>query len=284
VAEQSNNVKPLFRDNALNSLNTLDDVNNALTVVMPGSWLLIAVSMLTVTGILLWAYFGRVSINVEANGILLPFDQIHETEKHVKEMMADRINKLNFLKELLDRKKQLYNKHYLSEVDFHNAENEYLTAKAELTTLPKSDYFNTQLFTVRTGISNTVLDALVFVGSTEGKKVSVGMNVYVLPNSLSQYEYGYIRGKVISVSVYPASKESVYSYLGNMNLVDEFFTGGAPFMVKVKLEKNNQTTSGLAWTTKAGPPFQIEAGTTISVKIISRECAPLALLTKYNNW
>ena len=91
---------------------------------------------------------------------------------------------------------------------------------------------------------------------------------------------GYIKGRVASVSKYPASKELAYLYLGNMNLVDEFFSGSVPFVVKIKLEKNNKTMSGFSWTTHTGPLFKIESGSIVTSKIVNKLCSPLKLLTK----
>jgi len=85
---------------------------------------------------------------------------------------------------------------------------------------------------------------------------------------------------VAQVSEYPASKESVYSYLGNMNLVDDYFAGGAPFVVKIILEKNSQTLSGLAWTTPQGASFKMGAGSAVTVNIIQHQYHPYELLTQ----
>lgn len=137
------------------------------------------------------------------------------------------------------------------------------------------------LFTLLTDISNKTLDALVFIDHMEGKKIKAGMAAYVLPSTVSPYEYGYIKGEVISISDYPLSKEFVYSYLGNINLVDEYFTHGSPFMAKVRLLASSTSKSGLLWTTRKGAPFKFEPGATVTVKIVSTECSPLKLLTQH---
>lgn len=147
--------------------------------------------------------------------------------------------------------------------------------------ITRGDYINAgkTLFTLITGHQRPSLEALVFVKHRDGKKVKVGMKVYVLPSNLSDYEYGYILGKVVEISQYPQSKESVYPYLGNATLVDEFFSTGVPFLAKIQLQKKIENPSGLFWTTQKGTPFKVKPGSTVSVKIISKEISPLKLLS-----
>ncbi len=135
------------------------------------------------------------------------------------------------------------------------------------------------LFTLITGHHAQPLEALVFIRHLDGKKIKTGMKAYVLPSNLSDYEYGYIQGKVIEISQYPQSRESVYPYLGNMTLVEEFFKEGVPFLAKIQLEQKAGNASGLFWTTHKGAPFKIKPGSTVSVKVISKEISPLKLLS-----
>jgi len=124
------------------------------------------------------------------------------------------------------------------------------------------------------------LEALVFLSHNDAKNVIKGMTVYILPSILTAYDYGYIKGQVISISDYPASKESVNAYLGNMDFVNDFFASGAPYMAKIKLITNRQTESGLMWTTKRGAPLKIDPGTFVTARIIRNQVSPLRLLTK----
>lgn len=136
------------------------------------------------------------------------------------------------------------------------------------------------LFTIITGKEHTPLETLVFINHYDGKKIQAGMPVYILPNELSAYDYGYILGKVVSTTEYPASKESVNTYLGNINLVDDFFASGAPYMIKVVMPMNAKTQSGLNWTSKRGAPFKIRPGTMATVKIITHHSSPINFMMK----
>lgn len=126
------------------------------------------------------------------------------------------------------------------------------------------------------------LEALIFVSQADGKKINHGMNAYILPNDLSVYDFGYIKGQVIGVSAYPATKESVYAYLGNASLVDHYFVNTVPYMVRIALTIKEQTKNQLLWTTKRGSAHCVKPGNAVSAKIIINRVSPLKLfLQKY---
>lgn len=405
----------LFRSNAINKLNVVNDLQNPLRIINPGSIIWLCVAALLITSITTWGIFGEISTNIQSSGIILnknsqvlpmlashpgnvteifvkPGDQIkkntlmatiknpflesdliylqqthtnnkkiltefrneYETrsqtlsqqltqqEVFLKNSIALKRTRLHTLNSILLKKKEIYLKHYLTIVDLEHATEEYNIAKEDLDktiltlqelpiklkqlqtelnekmdkytanfidskhNLEKKIVENRQgslitspvdgkiisihitrgspiaagktLFTVLTDNAEKNLEAIVFINHTDGKKISVGMETYILPNTMTPYEHGYIKGKVVNISEYPASKESVFYYLGNMNLVDEFFKNGVPFIAKIQLLTNTQTKSGLSWTTKKGAPYPINPGSTISAKIINKKAAPIQFL------
>jgi hypothetical protein len=254
-------------------------------VIEASHWLRISMFFFILLGIFIWIIYGKVAMNISARGIIMPEDQMLLAEKFFNEDINGKEVILNSTKQLLDKKKLLYKKHYLSYVDLQQAEKEYLMAKEDSASSLYMSYFNMDrtLFKQDHTAHDQPLEALVFVNYTQGKKVAAGMKAYLLPSMISAYEYGYIKGIVSSVSRYPISKELAYSYFGNMNLVDDFFSQGVPFLVKIHLERNQNTLSHLSWTTKQGTPFTIDAGSAVSVKIVQHECSPLGLLTRLCN-
>jgi hypothetical protein len=274
--------KLIFRDNAIKNLNSFIDVNEALTIVKPSAWLTLFCLGILLTSLLVWGIWGTVEVTVPAVGIIIADEELQKAEDLWNENINDHKEKLNILYDLFNKQKNLYRQRYITITQLENAREQYLSAKDELAALARQNaiaVFRPSISAVQHK-SNETLDALIFVSHSQGKKVTAGMNTYILPNTLSAYEYGYLKGKVISVSDYPAAKDTVYGYLGNMSLVDEFFSGGAPFVVKVRLVKDSATASGLSWISKNGPRFAIEAGTTVSVKIVNKACSPAALIFK----
>jgi hypothetical protein len=282
LTQFNTNEKSLFRENALRKLNSLDQIESSFQIIKPANWLWILIAVCFFASFGTWGIWGEISTHVAASGIILSATQLEQTEKQVKEEIQQRKLKLSALKILLEKKRALFNKKYLTVTDMEKSENEYLAAKEDFINFSNKGYTNTNMSVFSHTESDTKadLDALVFVNHQEGKKIRAGMGALLIPATLSVFKYGYIQGTVISVSHYPASKDAIYTYLGNMNLVDEFFAGGAPFMVKIKLEKNASTASGLSWTTREGAPFRIGSGTSVMAKITNKKGSPLSILIK----
>lgn len=274
-------VKSLFRENALQQLNSSIEIHQVLNVIKPASWIIVVCSLLFLAGIFWWVCFGHVVVTVPAIGIIIAEAEFNEAQQLMAENLKAHEEKVSALQDLLAKKQSLYKKHYLTIIEVEAAREAYLASKEELTSITRQNYVViTRPFSSASHNPPPVLDALVFVTHAEGKKISAGMQVFVLPNTVSLYDYGYIQGEVLNVSEYPIAKETVYSYLGNMSLIDEFFGNSAPFMIKIRLN-NSATPSGLAWTTRTGPAFKIEPGTTITAKIVSNTCSPIQLLTSH---
>jgi HlyD family secretion protein len=62
---------PLFRREALNSLNSIDELDRLVTVTHPRAWLTLAAVGLLIAAALAWAFAGQLTITVNGSGILL---------------------------------------------------------------------------------------------------------------------------------------------------------------------------------------------------------------------
>lgn len=275
-------VSTIFREQAFLHFMSQDEMQQSLKIVSIKSWMWVALSFIFLLAFCLWGMLGEMVMTVPAKGIIFPEKQILEIEKFRLQNVKYKNDKLVALKIFLDRKTALYNNHYLTAMELQKAKEDYSAAKLEMNDPNKIDYSPASNFLPALTVShvNESLQALVFVGHEEGKKIKAGAEVYLLPGMISAFQYGYIKGKVLGVSEYPASKQVVFSYLGNMNLVDEFFAEGAPFMVKVQLLQSDNTISKLLWTTREGAPFTVEPGTSVSVEIVNKKCMPFQLLSK----
>lgn len=274
--------KNLFRANAIENLSAKDNIYSLLTIIHPPDWLWILCLILLLSGVLVWGFAGTISLNIEAQGILFPAEKISEIENNIFQTIKEHNEKTVLLENLYNKKKSLYQKHYLTIDSLLKAKEDYIAAKEELSDPNKnySSQLSQDSIVYSKNSANTALEAIIFVNHFQGKMIRKGMEVYLLPNSVSSYDNGYILGSVISVSQYPISKQLAYSYMSNMNLVDDFFVNGSPFVVKVQLKKDSATKSGLTWTTKSGPAYSIEPGTIITAKIIYKKSSPFKYATR----
>ncbi|MDR1912935.1 MAG: NHLP bacteriocin system secretion protein [Clostridiales bacterium] len=102
---------------------------------------------------------------------------------------------------------------------------------------------------------------VMYVPIAEGKRILEGMEVDISPSTVNREVYGYIVGRVKSVSDYAASRQSIIAKLHNEQLVRQFLNGGAVIEVEVEMLRNDDTVSGYRWSTRNGPPVGVEPGT-----------------------
>lgn len=122
------------------------------------------------------------------------------------------------------------------------------------------------------------LYVLAYVPADEAKKVSVGMDVNIAPNTALPEKDGYVRGRVLSVSAFPATNDEMKLALKNEPLVARLAKSGEPFRVEIEVLKEPETPSGLAWTSGSGPDLVIDSGTLAKVFIVVDRRRPIELV------
>ncbi len=132
------------------------------------------------------------------------------------------------------------------------------------------------LYRQRPGPSRII--AAAFIPGQSGKKVLAGMPALVDPLSIRRDVYGNMIGEVQSVSDVPITPERMRQILRNDELVRRLTTSGAPFLAQVTLRINRDLPSGFAWTSSAGPPMPITAGTLAEVSITTERVTLISLV------
>lgn len=111
------------------------------------------------------------------------------------------------------------------------------------------------------------LQAVLFLPSTQGKKVQKGMPVEIMPSTAEKEIYGHIKARVISASPLPASREGMRRLLQNDRLIDELSLAGPPIQVVAELV-NSDNASGFSWSSSAGPAYAITSGTMLDANVV----------------
>lgn len=127
-------------------------------------------------------------------------------------------------------------------------------------------------------LSDTELEAVIYVSAGEGKKVLPGMPVEVIPATYEKAEYGFMMGKVKVVSDFPATHQAMMNVLENEALVQKLAKAGPPTTLYATLARTTNTVSGFRWSSSAGPPALIHAGTICSANVIVLEQRPISLV------
>jgi HlyD family secretion protein len=129
----------------------------------------------------------------------------------------------------------------------------------------------------RLAASAGAVEAIVYVASAEGKRITVGRPAEIMPATVKREEYGFIHGSVRFVSEYPVSLAAAQHRLQNDTLV-RMLAGStpAPLEMRIVLQRGS-TPSGFAWSTRQGPPDPVLPGTLCRTEVIVDRQRPITL-------
>lgn len=122
------------------------------------------------------------------------------------------------------------------------------------------------------------LEAVLYVPSTDGKKVREGMAVQISPSTVKREEYGFMEGTVGRVSDFPSTPDAMARVLKNEQLVQLLSGGGSPYETYASLKLDPSTHTGFKWSSSSGPETGIQSGTICSATITVEEQRPAEMV------
>ncbi len=127
-------------------------------------------------------------------------------------------------------------------------------------------------------VTDGKLRGVLYIPSSDGKKIKEGMEALVVPSTVQPQEYGFMKGKVTYVSEFPITQKGMMLTVKNDQLVSGLLSMGALFEVYVEFEEDQDTFSGFKWTSAQGPDIEINEGTSCMGKITVKKEPPLAIV------
>jgi NHLM bacteriocin system secretion protein len=121
-------------------------------------------------------------------------------------------------------------------------------------------------------------ELVTFLDVGQGLRALPGMAAHVIPSTVKKEEFGAIRAEVLAVRSRPASESEVNGLLRNVDLTRRFMGGGPPIISRLRLASAPDTSSGYAWWTGSGPPWQIRRYTICAVEIDVGRQPPITLV------
>lgn len=126
------------------------------------------------------------------------------------------------------------------------------------------------------------LKAVAFLDMSEGMRVKQGMNIQITPDIVKRERFGSIMGKIIDVSLNPATVDSAREIIGNSEIAQKIVgTDGEKIEVIAQLQTDTNNPSGLKWTTSTGPDLHLIAGITTTATVIVEERPPLSFVLPF---
>ncbi|SMC90141.1 NHLP bacteriocin system secretion protein [Sporomusa malonica] len=301
----------LFRKAALDKISSPDQLDQLITVTSPRGWIALATLGVLLLAAILWGIFGSIVVKVNSTGMLLTpggiANIVHTADGQVTEVyvapgsivragqviatvsqpsITAEIERLRSETALTQnqpdnagrmvQQKQLQQQLAQASQVVSAVSGQVVEVKAV-----KGDFIRagTSLVSVKTGEEGGKLAAVLYLSAEDGKKISPGLEVHIAPSTVRSEEYGFLVGKITSVSEYPVTSEKMQQALGSKELVQKFSkeSNGAPIEVRAELIPD-KTPSGYLWTSLTGPGQEILGGTVCSASVVVKRQRPITMV------
>ncbi|RCX19349.1 NHLM bacteriocin system secretion protein [Anaerobacterium chartisolvens] len=299
----------LFREKSLEKFSSPEQLDELIKVTSPRAWLaLIAIGCILLSAIT-WGFSGSIATQIEGHGILLNnggvFSIRHNTSGQVVDIrfkLGEMVKKGDVIArievpQLIEEINSLRNTLQEMENNGEDDSSKYKSIETHVLELRGELDYKSQIVSPIDGrilelninkgsiiqqgepllaleqYGGTVkLEAVIYVSAEQGKRIQPGMEAHISPVIVNKEEHGFMLGRVMFVSEYPATNQSMMKTLNNENLVSLLAGQGAALMVQIDLIPDSSTESGYKWSTPKGSPMPIPSSTLIqSAVIINRE-------------
>jgi hypothetical protein len=267
--------KSLFREEAMEQMSSPDELDRLMRVTDPKGWLALIALLALVAAAVVWGVFGSVPVQVSGDkGVLLAGDSRSQAVSQTSGLVTDvRVEIGDHVKEgqVLARVRPN-----------EGAETDVVSlfdGRVDEVLIEEGMYLERGQHVAVIKRGNEPLQAFLFAAGEQGKQLKKGMPVHVLPSTVKAEEFGYMLGKVTSVSKFPLTEDEMFLLLENQSLLDELSTGsGDQHRVDVKLLRDPSTPSGFKWSSSQGPPFAITRGTLCTATFVLGRQHPINLV------
>lgn len=274
------NVVFMENDQGLSSPEQLDQL---MRVTSPRSWVALISITLLIAGILAWLFLATLPTTSQSQAILLRKGSVHRIAAPVAGLLKEFPLKYN---EKVTEGQVVAT--ILTDPARPNSTTVEIRSQQAGIVVKKlareGDVINVGDQMVVLEPADKTLEVLAYVPLLQARNIRKGMDVQISPTNTPQEVYGFLLGKVRLVSQFPAQSANMQDTLGNDELVKHFLTGTAttpvvvPLEVRIDLQQDPNTASGYAWSSGAGPNFNLVPETLATATFVLGRQRPISLL------
>ncbi|MDD9868976.1 MAG: NHLP bacteriocin system secretion protein [Gammaproteobacteria bacterium] len=123
------------------------------------------------------------------------------------------------------------------------------------------------------------LEMIGYIPPQHSGKVKVGQEVLVSVGTDDDASGSRMLGEVRQVSEFPVSEQGIMVQLQNAALARSLIQAGAPYEVRIALDRDETSANGYAWTSKKGRQKKtVASGTFCSAKIVHDKVKPISMV------
>ncbi len=272
----------LYRKSALERMSSPEQLDKAIVVTSPMSWLALAAATVIVVGLIIWSFVGNLTESVDAVGIV--HDPIgvctvySDGSGTVLEVPAQettyltpgtivaryRIGSLGDVREICATQEGTVTSVLIKPGDQIK---------------PGQDIIR---FTPRLGDTHGSRPVIVcYVNQVDAEKLSVGkINNRVTLKSDGSQRYGHMFARILSIDGYAATESGMGNVIGTgNNLAAELNPQNKPVVAVVcDLELDPTSENGYKWSSRRGKSKTVNGNDLVTVKFVTRELKPIEKL------
>ena len=264
----------LYRKAALERISSPEQLDKAIKVTSPMSWLALMGLTLIILVTLVWSVVGKIPVTITAPGVVSSFvgsNAVYANEAgtvvSVRVRAGDEIKKKDTI------------------ITYKNAAHEVKEVRSDQvgtvtnTVVKKGDSLVPGSEVIRVtpkAQGNQII--VCYVPLAQAKKLERGMEVKVSLDSLNNQSYGNMVARIVNIDAYAASTAGMSSVIGSGNYLENALTKGGPVVAVACELYPGESVSGYYWSNAKGRKVTVTNGSLVTAKIITDEVAPISKL------
>lgn len=265
----------LYRKSSLERISSPEQLDQALKVTTPMSWLALAAITVVIIVTVVWSFLGTIPETVTVRGIVSPV----VGSAAVYTEYGGKVTSIQ-VHEGWEVKKGDVIMYYL------NSDHERValeSSQAGVVTniiLKEGDEFTpgVEVIRIRPQIESSQM-VVCYVPIADVKKLKLEMTANISLDSLDSRSYGHMVARIDLIDTNPASTSGMTYVLGANNQLDSLFNAnGSVVAVTCQLYPDKRSVSGYYWSTDKGDSVVVENYSLVTAKIVTKNVPPITKL------
>ncbi len=268
----------LYRKSSLEKLSSPEQLDKAIVVSSPLSWIVIVGVFGIIVAVIVWSIIGRVPVVVEATGIIT-------APENISSIYSDNSGELVAMHKTKGDNIQVGD--VIATINIQNGVTADIVSRqsgvlTKLLAVEEDEVFPGMEIARVTPYTEKEQMLTCYMGLMDADKLDIGMEVLIYPVSSDTQNLGYMEAEIINIGEYAANISNMSYVIGYDNLLQEQFIENGP-VVAISCEiASGEDGSGYLWSVDTEENISIKNGTFANVKIILEEYAPITRIIENN--
>ena len=267
----------LYRKSSLEKLSNPEQLDKAIVISSPMSWLALVGILLVIVVTIIWSIAGTLPSTVTVNGILISpadsgavYSEVAGTVTEVLKTSGAELKAGDVIIKVKNSSGEIFDIKIIQDG----------TLTDTLVQVDSKVYAGAEVARYTPDIQQEQL-VICYVPVTMVNQLEQGMKVLLYPYGIDSQEYGHMEAEISMVGEYAVSASNMWYVTGADNMVaDQFLANGPVVAVMCEIKGDSATKSQYYWSSDNAKNIVLSNGTFVSAKIVTEENAPITKLIR----